>query len=335
MTLCVAWIRQVEDTEELVFATDSCLTGAGEKWDNGVKLFELPNRDGLICFTGTTSRAYPLILNLISSINHDEQFKKNFASVVDLKDHILDLFSDLIKSITDFVEDKHTIRGEARFLFGGWDWKASQFRIWYVLYNSDKECFEASELTDDSQKTNFYVFIGEAKDIDIEEEAQTRFTNLLIKENKLHNKLNMEPLKILREVSLDSDIQGVSGSLQIAKVHKSNQSEFFGIFWPSSKGKPHFQGRKYKLTEKPSVQYFDPDTFEILELDIPSKLNSIEQDAFGEDLEFVKSCYPKGILKEGITDREKHKLKVIIKELTYADFLAKETLDNNENSEEG
>jgi hypothetical protein len=30
MTLCVAWIRQANDTEELVFATDSTLTG-GER----------------------------------------------------------------------------------------------------------------------------------------------------------------------------------------------------------------------------------------------------------------------------------------------------------------
>ena len=34
MTLCAAWIRQVNDTEELVFATDSTLTG-GERWDHG------------------------------------------------------------------------------------------------------------------------------------------------------------------------------------------------------------------------------------------------------------------------------------------------------------
>ena len=44
MTLCVAYIRQVNETEELVFATDSCLTG-GEKWKHGIKLFRIPKRD--------------------------------------------------------------------------------------------------------------------------------------------------------------------------------------------------------------------------------------------------------------------------------------------------
>ena len=41
MTLCTAWVRQINNTDELIFATDSMLTG-GEKWDHGIKLFELP-----------------------------------------------------------------------------------------------------------------------------------------------------------------------------------------------------------------------------------------------------------------------------------------------------
>ena len=71
MTLCTAHIRQVNDTEELVFATDSCLTG-GEKWKHGIKLFELPRKDCLLCFAGDTFRAYPLVLNMVSSIHLDK-----------------------------------------------------------------------------------------------------------------------------------------------------------------------------------------------------------------------------------------------------------------------
>lgn len=53
MTLCVAWIRAKNSVEELIFATDSSLTG-GEKWNQGIKLFELPRPDCLICFAGRT-----------------------------------------------------------------------------------------------------------------------------------------------------------------------------------------------------------------------------------------------------------------------------------------
>lgn len=327
MTLCTAHIRQVNDTEELVFATDSHLNGAGEKWDKGVKLFEMPNKDALLCFTGTTSRAYPLILNLVSSIDYDDDLFNRAYTVVDLKDYILELFSSLITSITDYVEDKHKVRGEARFLFGGWDWKSDQFKIWYIQYSPDDEEFIATELTDDTDKTNFQVYIGEANGIEIEDEANKKLTQLLIDTDRIHNKLDMEPLKILRDVSIDPNIEGVGGSLQIGKVYKSNRTEFYGIYWPSSKGKPCFQGREYNDINKPLVRYFDSDTFEIIESDIPDKLMVITEEEYEKDYEFVKSCYEEesGYLKENVTEKEKYTLKLIFKDISYRQFIEKQS----------
>ena len=83
MTLCTAWIRQSNNTEELVFATDSTLTG-GEKWDNGIKLFELPRKDCLLCFAGSTFRAYPLILNLVSSIKFNSYLSKPETDITEV-----------------------------------------------------------------------------------------------------------------------------------------------------------------------------------------------------------------------------------------------------------
>jgi len=100
MTLCVAWIRQVNDMEELVFATDSTLTG-GEKWDHGIKLFELPRKDCLLSFAGSTARAYPLILNLVSSISFDKQLDSPATHIEEVLKHIADLFTDLIQKIVN------------------------------------------------------------------------------------------------------------------------------------------------------------------------------------------------------------------------------------------
>lgn len=326
MTLCTAWIRKAENTEELVFATDSKLNGAGERWDKGIKLFELPNKDGLLCFTGSTFRAYPLILNLASTITNDERFKKSYVSIADHVEHICLLFSELVKSISDYVEDKHMLRGEARFLFGGWDWKKGCFRIWMILYNPDNEVFEASELTDDEDRVNFYLFIGESshtdeEDFDVETFAEEALTRNLIEKGRLHNALNMEPLEVLRESALDNKIEGVGGSLQIAKIYRSNTSEFFGIIWPSSKGYPHFQGRKYKKSERPAVQYFDCDTLEILDLEIPDIVMDITTERFKEDFDLVQKCYPDGILDKTISDHQKHSLKMVFKDVAYQEYL--------------
>ena len=122
MTLCVAWIRQVGDTEELVFATDSMLTG-GEKWEHGIKLFELPRKDCLLCFCGSTGRAYPLILNLISSIGFEQNLRSASTNILEMLEHITELFTSLTKEIIKEIasEDIHELRGGADFLFGGWD----------------------------------------------------------------------------------------------------------------------------------------------------------------------------------------------------------------------
>jgi hypothetical protein len=331
MTLCTAWIRKANDTEELVFATDSELSGGGEKWDKGVKLFELPNKDSLLCFTGTTARAYPLILNLISSITYEDLFFKKTYTLTDLKDHLLELFSTLIKTISDLVEDKHKVRGEARFLFGGWDWQRGRFRIWMILYNPQKEKFTASELTEDNERINFYVFIGEAHGINAEEWANEEFTKLLIKESKLHMKLDMEPLKILRTAALDPDIRGIGGSLQIAKVYKSNKTEFLGIYWHSIKGKPYFQGREYNEITKPLVRYYDPDTFTIIESDLPNKLINISEEDYKNHFEFVKSCYDEnGFIRDDISEKSKHQLSLIFKDVAFRQFITNQETEQEQ-----
>jgi len=130
MTLCTAWIRQSNNTEELVFATDSTLTG-GEKWDNGIKLFELPRKDCLLCFAGSTFRAYPLILNLVSSIKFNTYLSKPETDITEVLNYISDLFTNLIKTIVSEIhgEDIHELRSGAKFLFGGWCWQSSSFCI--------------------------------------------------------------------------------------------------------------------------------------------------------------------------------------------------------------
>lgn len=86
MALCAAWIRHTSTDQELIFATDSCLS-AGERWEAGVKLFELPRKDCFICFAGETSRAYPMLLNLIHSLEASPALKNPQSDLLDIIHH--------------------------------------------------------------------------------------------------------------------------------------------------------------------------------------------------------------------------------------------------------
>ena len=146
MTLCAAWIRQVDDVEELVFATDSSLTG-GEKWNQGVKLFELPRPDCVICFAGDTGRAYPLILNLLSSIKLSKRLQSSHTDIEEVLSYLADMFTTLVGTIINEIkgQDIHEMRSEAEFLFGGWSWSRNCFRIWKLHYSKDAEGFISQE----------------------------------------------------------------------------------------------------------------------------------------------------------------------------------------------
>jgi hypothetical protein len=222
MTLCVAWIRQANDTEELVFATDSTLTG-GEKWDQGIKLFEMPRKDCLLSFAGSTLRAYPLILNLVSSITVEKHLDSPSTHIEEVLKHIAELFTDLIRKIVSEVagEDIHTLRSDARFIFGGWDWERGLFRVWKLFYSKEVEGFLFEEITDDDSKTRFY-------------------------------------------------------------------------------------------------------TFEIMEMDLPDTLNLADDGIYGVHLDFVRECYPDGEVSDTISERDRHRIKDILKKVAYAQFMDRE-----------
>ena len=77
----------------------------------------------------------------------------------------------------------------------------------------------------------------------------------------------------------------VEACFQIAKVYKSSRTEFFGIAWPASGSAPHFQGRKYHPSARPQVRYLNPDTFEIMELDLPEKIPLADEAIYGAHME--------------------------------------------------
>ena len=132
----------------------------------------------------------------------------------------------------------------------------NRFRLWKLYYSADAEGFIYLELTADQTKTRMYSFLGdpsEGEDDDIETPARERLRGLIFEEDKQDDKLDMEPLKVLIDICRDHDERYVDGSIQIAKVYKSGVSEFFGIYWPSIDGHPHFQGREFAAHERPDV----------------------------------------------------------------------------------
>lgn len=325
MTLCVAWVRQAGENEELVFATDSTLTG-GEKWNRGIKLFELPRKDCLLCFAGSTFRAYPLILHLISSIRFNTGLQNPYTDILGVLEYLSELFTNLVKGVISEIsgEDIHALRSEAKFLFGGWSWRENRFRIWELYYEREVEGFVYKEHSA-PEKSRVASFLGHPEPM-VNELAFTAYKKLM-EEGDFDRRLDMEPLLVLRNLARDKTVREIDGALQIAKVYRSGTSEFFGVFWPSADGFPCLQGQEFRHFDRPRVRYYDPDTFEIIEDQLPKCIINLDDLTTLEDFAFIKDCYPEGSLKDDLNEKERERLLAIFQAHSYRLFV-----ENSENA---
>ncbi len=314
MTLCVSWIRKVNNSEELIFATDSCLSG-GERWHSGVKLFELPRKDCLISFAGETNRTYPLILNLISSIKFDEHLSNPHTDLTEVLDYLTNLFTKLCNSITDYgTQDFKEVLGDFSFLFGGWSWKENRFKLWILNYKFETEAFVHDEISEEGM---YFGLIGDEL-----EKAEEKLTEEVKNNGKiLSRNFDMEPFKVLLSMIRDEECTTIDGAIQIAKIHPPGTTEFFGVY---HRGKRTFLGKDVGFENNPSVKFIDPETASITGDELPEKLNLIDEEIYGINMEFVEKCYPNGEMKEDLTTRDIHLLKSIFNEVAYARFLESE-----------
>jgi hypothetical protein len=315
MTLCTAWIRETSDNEELFFATDSALTG-GEKWDHCVKLFELPRRDCLICFAGNVGHAYPLLLNLISLFKNDSRLCNTEIDIGSLVHEIAELFTDLVLSISDYQLLSETeVRGDAQFLFGGWNWRKEEFNVWDLCYATKEGKFLPTERTT-SSRSKFCTFIGEPDDV--VNKADKFYKELLLERNKIDGKLEMEPLEILINIINDENIREVGGSPQIARVKKNGHNEILGIQWRNS---PFVLGKKYPSYSKPPINYIDSESINFIEESVPDELENELLDLLNkEELKFIENYYREGKLVDIIPYKMKVQIKSILMEKIYGQY---------------
>jgi hypothetical protein len=318
MTLCIAWIRQDSENQELVFATDSCLTGGGEVWKHGVKLFELPRKDCLLCFAGDTKKAYPLILNLISSIKYDKKAVHQHTDLRLVLDYICNAFSDLINDLqVEITGPLEEFYASAKFIFGGWNWKLHILEFWEIYYGMEERKFLYKGY--DSRNPRAYIMIGDH----LAEAEELLIQELTNNGKRIQGSFDMEPFMVLSRMARDTEnYRPIDGALQVAKVYQSGTTEFFGVMWQSVNGKHTFLGRELNPYIKPQIRFIDPDSGTILDLELPKSISMLNTETYGTEKSFIEECYPNGEQKPDLTEKEKEMLLAIFKDNSYKSFLS-------------
>jgi len=221
MTLAVAFVRRLperENREELVFAADTRLS-FGQRLDHGPKIFSLPRSDALFAFAGDTMYAYPLALQLQTAIEMYPRSTDRRFPLPRARGHLLRVFDQVYRAIHSFpfgVEEPLPATPPVQFLFGGYVWHDEAFRIWYIDLDSGSG-FRF-------RKGGRWFFIGDDEPV---AEARSRTSRLLADRNRTAEAIDLEPLEVLRDIVLEGRHSSVGGGVQVAKVYRYLDAQFF------------------------------------------------------------------------------------------------------------
>jgi hypothetical protein len=283
MTIAIAWVRRILDCEELVFASDSRLSGDGRIFDAAPKILTLPRTDCAIAFAGKTQDAFPMMLQLSLAISAYSPSRRRSMDVAQVKTHALKVFNAMAGLISSDVRVKGNPPDEApgaEFLFGGYSWVAKRFKLWRIYYSITSNSFvaEKASLAFYSEGIKKVVIrpLGKPRHpgvlgrIAIAGDQADTARNLICEALTADyvsgriaqkNKIDMQPFEVIvRMLRNPCKSETIGGAPQLAKVYQYMQAVSFPIYWPTREsGMRCLQGRPCIGYEQLDTKLVDPD----------------------------------------------------------------------------
>lgn len=270
MTITLAWERRLANYSEIIFCSDSRLTGDGNI-DVCQKVFPLPREDGAIGFCGSTLIAYPIINQFISYVKN---YKKNVDRALDgseLPRRLAGLANRFLESYVDAVDLERELL-ETTFLIGCFSWRLGRPIINKIVFDNGPKQYVAANSSFPKPKSaslhkgsRQFGMIGDIAHQYFQELGRhIDFANA--------KRFDMEPFSALANMLGDpaftcrrGDHGGViGGAPQLLKVYPFFRTVEFGVHWPgSASGKLFLNGREVFDFEKIQLPQIDARTLEV------------------------------------------------------------------------
>jgi hypothetical protein len=265
----------IADCEELIFVTDSRLTGDGRTFDACPKVMTLPRSDCAIAFAGYTGHAYPMMQQLALAIDSHAPLQRGSLELPQVRTHALKIFNAMATQIrsSELLSAPTDTTPEAEFLFGGYSWIKKKFELWRMAYARRGGSFRAHPATwvcyssklgrvvlkaskDPAEpRLGKIAFAGDQAPL-----ARRLLLDKLNRTDPARAVLDWTPFEVVRDMLRDPrHSETIGGAPQIVKVYQYMKSAALGVFWPDSSGVPHLQGRALLGYERTEKFVLDPD----------------------------------------------------------------------------
>lgn len=277
MTIAIAWTRTIAGCEELVFVTDSRLSGDGLNFDASPKVVPLPRTDCAIAFAGYTGHAYPMMQQLSLAISSHAPLARRTMDLFSVRKHALKIFDAMAGQIrsSDRLSQPADVNPGAEFLFGGYSWIKKEFAFWHFRHSVTEKRFVArpaewlvhSDLAGavvvrkvkhprEGRRLGRILFAGD--------QAPLARRMLLERLNQVPEtaELDWAPFEVVRDMLRDrARAETIGGAPQIVKVYQYMDSAPLGVLWPNAAtGHVYLQGRQTLGYERTDRFVLDPDT---------------------------------------------------------------------------
>lgn len=265
MTITIAWVRQNKNTSELLVASDSRLRAYGAM-DQAQKLFRLERGDCCLGFCGDAQVAYPLFVQVGSTLNNFVRTRTRAEDITDIIDTIGRVLNNLIGSWDLPAADKTDQLKSTKILFSGWSWKHRRFDVGFFepdgcTFNFHHRKMRMSHPWHENSRS--LVFIG-----DYEREYRSALSDILERRHGVYpthveatKKVNFdyEPVEalqlLLQRASSRDDLPMIGGAPQMIKVYQHGNDLPIGI---RTNAEDHFLfGRRLFDWEKTSYPILD------------------------------------------------------------------------------
>src|SRR6266702_6627755 len=101
MTIAIAWVRRIRDCEELVFVSDSRLSGDARNFDAGPKILSFSRTDCAIAFSGYTGHAFPMMLQIQRAIDSYAPSRRGAVDLYTLRKYVVQIVNSMKDAITN------------------------------------------------------------------------------------------------------------------------------------------------------------------------------------------------------------------------------------------
>lgn len=256
MTLVAIWVRQNATVSELVAVSDSRISG-GELWDRCPKLVSLPRPATAMAMSGDATTAYAFLLQAMNTCLLLDGNEVGRTDIRYLAKKLRDVYNDSRSEVSDFPssQDRPDVPKIDVLLFG-WSWRRLQFEAYSYSYGVKGDIIMRPVVELKKEVPYGVYFAG-----DVKNEARERLKQLLdkrgfprilrgwndSKKQAIEAVLNWEPLEILQDMIVDSDVHTVGGAPQLLRIYQYGMSESF--VWRTGEG-DYFGGRKVKHGER-------------------------------------------------------------------------------------